>query len=45
VPGTVTGPIPSSDGKAMQTILQVNLGTNLDSREAGVSSGFSAVGR
>jgi RND superfamily putative drug exporter len=27
VPGTVTGPIPSSDGKAMQTILQVNLGT------------------
>jgi RND superfamily putative drug exporter len=23
----VTGPIPSSDGKAMQTILQVNLGT------------------
>jgi putative drug exporter of the RND superfamily len=27
VPGMVTGPIPSSDGKAMQTILQVNLGT------------------
>jgi putative drug exporter of the RND superfamily len=27
VPGTVTGPIPSSDGKALQTILQVNLGT------------------
>jgi RND superfamily putative drug exporter len=27
VPGMVTGPIPSSDGKAMQTILKVNLGT------------------
>ena len=27
VPGTVVGPIPSADGKAMQTILQVNLGT------------------
>ena len=27
VPGTVIGPIPSSDGQAMQTILKVNLGT------------------
>jgi RND superfamily putative drug exporter len=27
VPGQVTGPIPSADGKAMQTIVQVNLGT------------------
>jgi RND superfamily putative drug exporter len=27
VHGTVIGPIPSSDGKAMQTILQVNLGS------------------
>jgi RND superfamily putative drug exporter len=27
VPGQVTGPIPSSDGKAMQTILKVNLGS------------------
>jgi RND superfamily putative drug exporter len=26
VPGQVAGPIPSADGKAMQTILQVNLG-------------------
>ena len=27
VPGQVAGPIPSSDGKAMQTIVAVNLGT------------------
>jgi putative drug exporter of the RND superfamily len=27
VPGTVIGPIPSADGKALQTILQVNLGS------------------
>ena len=27
MPGTVAGPIPSADGKAMQTILQVNLGS------------------
>jgi len=27
VPGTVVGPIPSADGKAMQTVLQVNLGS------------------
>ena len=27
VPGTVAGPIPSADGKAIQTILQVNLGS------------------
>src|SRR5512142_549301 len=27
VPGHVTGPIPSADGKAMETILQVNLGS------------------
>src|SRR5215468_5287041 len=27
VPGQVVGPIPSRDGQAMQTILQVNLGT------------------
>jgi putative drug exporter of the RND superfamily len=27
VPGTVMGPIPSADGQAMQTILQVNLGS------------------
>jgi RND superfamily putative drug exporter len=27
VPGQVVGPIPSSDGKALQTILKVNLGT------------------
>ncbi len=27
VPGTVIGPIPSSDGQALQTILKVNLGT------------------
>src|SRR5215468_4084327 len=26
VPGRVTGPIPSADGKAIQTIVQVNLG-------------------
>src|SRR6516162_9151319 len=26
VPGQVTGPIPSADGKALQTIVQVNLG-------------------
>ena len=26
-PGMVTGPIPSSDGEAMQTIVKVNLGT------------------
>jgi RND superfamily putative drug exporter len=25
-PGQVTGPVPSADGKAMQTIIQVNLG-------------------
>jgi len=27
IPGQVVGPIPSADGKALQTILQVNLGT------------------
>ena len=27
VPGQIVGPIPSADGKAMQTILQINLGT------------------
>ncbi len=27
MPGTVVGPIPSADGKAVQTILQVNLGS------------------
>jgi hypothetical protein len=27
VPGTVKGPIPSSDGQALQTVLQVNLGS------------------
>ena len=27
VPSQIVGPIPSADGKAMQTILQVNLGT------------------
>jgi len=27
VPGQVVGPIPSSDGQAMQTVLQVNLGS------------------
>jgi RND superfamily putative drug exporter len=27
IPGTVAGPIPSADGKAIQTILQVNLGS------------------
>jgi RND superfamily putative drug exporter len=27
VPGQVVGPIPSADGQALQTILQVNLGT------------------
>src|SRR6516225_10724571 len=27
VPGQVTGPIPSADGKAMQTIVKVNLGS------------------
>jgi RND superfamily putative drug exporter len=27
VPGQVVGPVPSADGKALETILQVNLGT------------------
>jgi RND superfamily putative drug exporter len=27
VPGTVTGPVPSADGKAMQTLVSVNVGT------------------
>jgi putative drug exporter of the RND superfamily len=27
VPGTVAGPIPSADGQALQTVLQVNLGS------------------
>jgi RND superfamily putative drug exporter len=27
VPGTMVGPVPSGDGKAIQTILQVNLGS------------------
>src|SRR5499433_3310808 len=27
VPGQVVGPVPSADGKALQTIVQVNLGT------------------
>ena len=35
VPGQVVGPIPSADGKAMQTVVQVNLG----------SQGFSGAGK
>jgi putative drug exporter of the RND superfamily len=35
VPGQVAGPIPSVDGKAMQTVVQVNLG----------SQGFSGAGK
>ena len=35
VPGQVAGPIPSADGKAMQTAVQVNLG----------SQGFSGAGK
>jgi putative drug exporter of the RND superfamily len=35
VPGQVAGPIPSADGKAMQTVVQVNLG----------SQGFSGAGK
>ena len=27
VPGTVTGPVPSADGKAMQTLVSVNVGS------------------
>ena len=35
VPGTVRGPIPSADGQAMQTILQVNLGSRAGRRDQG----------
>ena len=40
VPGSVVGPIPSADGKALQTILKVNLGTQ---GWAGASKAVDAI--
>jgi len=43
VPGTVTGPIPSTDGKAMQTILQVNLGTQSSNADSTAADAIRAI--
>jgi putative drug exporter of the RND superfamily len=43
VPGQVTGPIPSADGQAMQTILQVNLGSQGWNKAATAASSIRAI--
>src|SRR5215472_5204848 len=44
-PGQVTGPVPSSDGKAMQTIVSVNLGKHAWDRAATAASSIRAITR
>jgi RND superfamily putative drug exporter len=43
VPGQVIGPIPSADGQAMQTILQVNLGSQGWNKAATAASSIRAI--
>jgi putative drug exporter of the RND superfamily len=42
-PGQVTGPIPSGDGKAIQTVLQVNLGEEGWNNAAKVADSIRAI--
>ena len=43
VPGQVVGPIPSADGQAMQTILQVNLGSQGWNKAATAADSIRAI--
>jgi len=43
VPGRVIGPIPSADGQAMQTILQVNLGSQGWNKAATAADSIRAI--
>jgi putative drug exporter of the RND superfamily len=43
IPGQVIGPIPSADGQAMQTILQVNLGSQGWNKAATAASSIRAI--
>src|SRR5215472_13822586 len=43
VPGQVIGPIPSADGQAMQTIIQVNLGSQGWNKAATAASSIRAI--
>jgi RND superfamily putative drug exporter len=43
VPGQVIGPIPSADGQAMQTILQVNLGSQGWNKAATAANSIRAI--
>jgi len=43
IPRGVTGPIPSSDGQAMQTVIQVDLGSEGWNRAAGTASSVRAI--
>src|SRR5215472_655496 len=45
VPGQVTGPIPSADGKAIQTIVQVNLGKEGWNNAAKAADAIRAITR
>jgi RND superfamily putative drug exporter len=42
-PGRVTGPIPSADGKAIQTIIRVNLGKEGWNRAAAAAASIRAI--
>ena len=43
IPRGVTGPIPSSDGQAIQTVIQVNLGSEGWNRAAATASSVRAI--
>jgi putative drug exporter of the RND superfamily len=45
IPGRVIGPIPSADAKAMQTVIQVNLGNQGWNRAATAASSVRAIAR
>ena len=42
-PGQVTGPIPSADGQALQTIVRVNLGTQSSTRATKAADAIRAI--
>jgi RND superfamily putative drug exporter len=45
IPSRVAGPIPSADGRAMQTVVQVNLGSEGWNRAADAGSSVRAIAR
>ena len=45
IPGQVAGPIPAPDGKAMQTVLQVNLGDKGWNKAASAVASIRAIAR